>query len=146
MSGKLMGYDGPIPMAPYGRYHKEDHKALLSATSNRQIQYAVPSPQPILSGSIPPSGECRWARELQLAFGFSRRLRAGLRVADATLFITIARALAVFDISNAIRGDGVPIKSENDLFHPEPFSCSIDLRYPEYQTLLGVDSTSPVAG
>ncbi|KAK0469197.1 cytochrome P450 [Desarmillaria tabescens] len=59
-------------------------------------------------------------------FGFGRRLCPGLRMADATLFITIARTLTVFSISNVRRDSGVLIKSENDLlysgslfFHPK---------------------------
>lgn len=44
----------------------------------------------------------------QIAFGFGRRICPGLNLADASVFISCAMSLAVFDISKAVE-NGVEI-------------------------------------
>ncbi|KAK0470334.1 cytochrome P450 [Desarmillaria tabescens] len=46
----------------------------------------------------------------ELVFGFGRRICPGRFLAEASVFVIMARVLAVFDIVNAVSVDGVPLK------------------------------------
>ncbi|KAI0288266.1 cytochrome P450 [Russula brevipes] len=74
------------------------------------------------------------------AFGFGRRICPGIQFADATLWLSIATALAVFRVSKVVEG-GVEVTPEgryNDslISHPEKFKCSIKPRSAEAETLI----------
>ncbi|KAH9942706.1 cytochrome P450 [Amylocystis lapponica] len=75
-----------------------------------------------------------------LAFGFERRVCPGQLLADASIFIAVARTLAAFDISKALDEHGVPIEPEVNytevISHPGPFSCRISPRTSEMGRLL----------
>ncbi|KAG0702315.1 cytochrome P450 [Suillus ampliporus] len=64
-----------------------------------------------------------------ICFGFGRRICPGLHLADASVWISTAMSLAVFDISKVIE-NGVEITPELDpssgtISYPKPFKCSI---------------------
>ncbi|KAG2066224.1 cytochrome P450 [Suillus decipiens] len=67
-----------------------------------------------------------------ICFGFGRRICPGLRLADASVWISTVMSLAVFDISKVVE-NGVEITPEIDpssgsISHPKPFKCSIKPR------------------
>lgn len=67
-----------------------------------------------------------------VCFGFGRRLCPGLHLADASIWISAAMSLAVFDISKVVE-NGVEITPKFDvtsglICHPKPFKCSIKAR------------------
>ncbi|KAG1869504.1 cytochrome P450 [Suillus subluteus] len=71
-----------------------------------------------------------------ICFGFGRRICPGLHLADASVWISTAMSLAVFDISKVVE-KGVEITPEVDHTsgtirrtpsHPKPFKCSIKPR------------------
>ncbi|KAF9483933.1 cytochrome P450 [Pholiota conissans] len=68
----------------------------------------------------------------EVCFGFGRRICPGLHLADASLFITCAMTLAVFDVSKHTE-NGVIIEPNHEnttgtISHPAPFKCSIKPR------------------
>ncbi|KAF9076562.1 cytochrome P450 [Rhodocollybia butyracea] len=74
------------------------------------------------------------------AFGFGRRICPGMHLADASVFISCAMSLAVFDISKCVE-NGVTVEPVNDrtsgtISHPKPFKCSIKPRSPKAITLI----------
>ncbi|OGM48730.1 O-methylsterigmatocystin oxidoreductase [Aspergillus bombycis] len=75
-----------------------------------------------------------------LAFGFGRRICPGQHLADANLYLAVARCLAVFNITNAVRdGKEVPVTPEFStgvISHPVPFELSICVRSPEHERLI----------
>ncbi|TFK49674.1 cytochrome P450 [Heliocybe sulcata] len=82
---------------------------------------------------LPQNGEGAEPDPRSYCFGFGRRICPGMRVADASLFISCAMALAVFDISRAHDKFGNIIEpvidySSNIISHPNPFACSIKPR------------------
>ncbi|OAX31420.1 cytochrome P450 [Rhizopogon vinicolor AM-OR11-026] len=67
-----------------------------------------------------------------ISFGFGRRICPGLHLADASVWISIAMSLAVFDISK-IAENGIEITPKFDpisgtISHPRPFKSSIKPR------------------
>jgi len=79
------------------------------------------------------------------SFGFGRRICPGKDLADATLFITIAMVLAVFDIRKRIDVEGRAIDPLYDctpgpISHPKDFEC--DIRPRSQQAILLVQSLS----
>lgn len=75
-----------------------------------------------------------------LCFGFGRRICPGLHLADASVFISCAMALAVFDISKCVE-NGVTIEPVHEntsgtISHPKPFKCSIKPRSEKAVTLI----------
>ncbi|KAG1889792.1 cytochrome P450 [Suillus fuscotomentosus] len=75
-----------------------------------------------------------------LCFGFGRRLCPGLHLADASIWLTAAMSLAVFDVSKVVE-NGVEITPEIDpssglISHPKPFKCSIEARSERASTLI----------
>ncbi|KAG2738465.1 cytochrome P450 [Suillus brevipes Sb2] len=74
-----------------------------------------------------------------ICFGFGRRICPGLHLADASIWISAAMSLAVFDISKIVE-NGIEITPEfepslSSISHPKPFKCSIK---PRSATALGL--------
>ncbi|KAG1855191.1 cytochrome P450 [Suillus subalutaceus] len=74
-----------------------------------------------------------------VCFGFGRRICPGLHLADASMWISTAMSLAVFDISKVVE-NGIEITPEIEPLpgtasHPKPFKCSIK---PRSATALGL--------
>jgi len=64
------------------------------------------------------------------SFGFGRRACPGKILAEASVFIACAMALAVFDISKGVDESGREIEPEAEyldgvISHPKPFKCTI---------------------
>lgn len=75
-----------------------------------------------------------------LIFGFGRRVCPGLNLADASIFISCAMALALFDITKKVE-NGVVVEPVNDytsgtISHPKPFKCSISPRNEKARTVI----------
>ncbi|KAH7910744.1 cytochrome P450 [Hygrophoropsis aurantiaca] len=73
-------------------------------------------------------------------FGFGRRICPGLHLAEASVFISCAMSLAVFDIRKAVE-NGVAITPEvkftdGAICHPRPFKCSITPRSAKAEGLI----------
>lgn len=78
---------------------------------------------------MPTEGRLPEPDPKNVCFGFGRRTCPGSHLADSTLFIMCATALAVFDISKSIV-NGVVVEPVHDnttgtISHPKPFQCSI---------------------
>lgn len=78
-----------------------------------------------------------------VCFGFGRRHCPGLHLADASIWISTAMSLAVFDISKVVE-NGVEITPEVDftsgmISHPKPFKCSIKARSEKAFALIQQD-------
>ncbi|KAG2152638.1 cytochrome P450 [Suillus bovinus] len=77
-------------------------------------------------------------------FGFGRRLCPGLHLADASIWISTAMSLAVFNVSKVVE-NGVEITPEVDpssglISHPKPFKCSIKARSEKAISLIQQDA------
>ncbi|KAB8208718.1 cytochrome P450 [Aspergillus parasiticus] len=76
----------------------------------------------------------------QLIFGFGRRTCPGQHLVSANLSLGVARVLAVFNITNAVRdGKKVPISPEFSpgvISRPAPFELSIQVRNAECKRLI----------
>jgi cytochrome P450 len=78
---------------------------------------------------------------MNLVFGFGRRICPGRVLADATVYLTIAKTLAAFEIRKAVDVDGNEIEPvvefEGGLIsQPRPFDCRISVRAKEYEELI----------
>jgi len=78
-----------------------------------------------------------------ICFGFGRRICPGLHLADASVWISVAMSLAVFDVSKIVE-NGVEITPEIDpstgtISHPKPFKCSIKPRSAKALELIQQD-------
>ncbi|KAI0711889.1 cytochrome P450 [Cerioporus squamosus] len=79
-----------------------------------------------------------------VAFGFGRRTCPGQYLAEELVFTSIARMLALFDISPARDAEGKPVIPSDDstnggITFPVPFRCSIQPRSPRTrETLQGL--------
>ncbi|ESK93754.1 cytochrome p450 [Moniliophthora roreri MCA 2997] len=76
----------------------------------------------------------------ELCFGFGRRICPGIHLADASVFVSCAMSLAVFDIAKCVE-NGIVIEPVNDrttgtISHPKPFKCSIKPRSPKAVALI----------
>lgn len=78
-----------------------------------------------------------------VTFGFGRRVCPGRVLADSSLFLTFARALAVFDISAAADGDGDgdggALKhgfEKGIIARPEPFEVRLRARSEAHEALI----------
>ncbi|KAF8598008.1 cytochrome P450 [Ceratobasidium sp. AG-I] len=75
-------------------------------------------------------------------FGFGRRSCPGVHLAEASLFITIATLLAIFDIRPVYDADGTPRSPKGEMIqsltisHPLPFECTITPRSDRHCQLL----------
>lgn len=79
-----------------------------------------------------------------ICFGFGRRICPGLHLADASVWMSAAMSLAVFDISKVVE-NGVEITPEIDpssgtISHPKPFKCSIKPRSAQSLALIQEDA------
>ncbi|KAJ7755646.1 cytochrome P450 [Mycena maculata] len=78
-----------------------------------------------------------------LCWGFGRRICPGMHLADASLFISCAMALAVFDISKCVENGKVivPIheNTTGTISHPVPFRCAISPRSEKAIQLIQAD-------
>ncbi|KAG2156216.1 cytochrome P450 [Suillus clintonianus] len=79
-----------------------------------------------------------------VVFGFGRRICPGLHLADASVWISTAMSLAVFNISKVVE-NGVEITPEVDpssgtISHPKPFKCSIKPRSAKALELIQQDA------
>ncbi|KAL4249483.1 cytochrome P450 family protein [Abortiporus biennis] len=77
----------------------------------------------------------------QMAFGFGRRICPGQVMADASLFISIAMSLSVFNVSKAKDEQGnvitpIPESTSGTISHPKPFKCSITPRNSKAEALI----------
>jgi len=67
-----------------------------------------------------------------MCFGFGRRVCPGLFLAEATLFLTIANSLLLFDISkkveNGVEMTPVHAQTSGIISYPKPFKCTITPR------------------
>ncbi|KAF9463430.1 cytochrome P450 [Collybia nuda] len=88
---------------------------------------------------------------LEVSFGFGRRLynlpllclTSGILLADASIFISCAMSLAVFDISKYVE-NGVVVEPVHEnttgtISHPKPFKCSIKPRSQKAISLIEAD-------
>ncbi|OJA15893.1 hypothetical protein AZE42_09071 [Rhizopogon vesiculosus] len=78
-----------------------------------------------------------------ICFGFGRRICPGLHLADASVWISTAMSLAVFNISKVVE-NGVEITPELDstsglISHPKLYKCSIKPRSANAVTLIQQD-------
>ncbi|TBU44099.1 cytochrome P450 [Dichomitus squalens] len=74
-------------------------------------------------------------------FGYGRRMCPGRYFAEAALFITVASALHVFNITPPLGGDGKPIKVEHKMTdgtvsYPEDVRCTVRPRSPAAEALI----------
>ncbi|KAJ7684128.1 cytochrome P450 [Mycena polygramma] len=76
----------------------------------------------------------------ELSFGFGRRICPGRVLADASVFITCAMTLAVFNISRASDGDEITLdQTPGTISHPSPFKCFIEPRSAKAVDLIQAD-------
>jgi len=92
---------------------------------------------------IPSEGKPVQPDPRTITFGFGRRICPGLHLADASVFISCAMALAVFNVSKAVE-NGVEITPEVDpstgtISHPKPFKCSVKPRSAKALALIQQD-------
>ncbi|KAJ2976720.1 hypothetical protein NQ176_g4780 [Zarea fungicola] len=78
---------------------------------------------------------------IETVFGSGRRICPGKYLADMSLFWTISRILAVFDIRQAVDESGMPIEATRHLqpgliTHPEEFPFNIVVRSPAHAKLV----------
>ncbi|KAJ2933474.1 hypothetical protein H1R20_g3643, partial [Candolleomyces eurysporus] len=89
---------------------------------------------------LPEDGRLPEPDPTGFCFGFGRRTCPGSHLADATVFIMCATALAVFDISKYVL-NGIVIEPVHDnttgtISHPKPFKCSIKPRSEKAVSLI----------
>ncbi|OJJ77731.1 hypothetical protein ASPBRDRAFT_36992 [Aspergillus brasiliensis CBS 101740] len=74
------------------------------------------------------------------AFGFGRRICPGRLLAEKSIYLTVARALAVLNIRKAVRnGKEVPIRvefSSSTISHPVPFEVDLKPRSKKHEELV----------
>ncbi|KXT12870.1 hypothetical protein AC579_5391 [Pseudocercospora musae] len=84
-----------------------------------------------------------------IIFGFGRRICPGKLLADASVFLTIARTLAVFDIKSHVDDDGRSVAPHFDpesgfVSHPAEFKARITPRSEKHEALImEVEKTHP---
>ncbi|KAK0469239.1 cytochrome P450 [Desarmillaria tabescens] len=79
-----------------------------------------------------------------VAFGFGRRICPGRVLADASIFISIAMSLAVYDVSKYFSPEGVVTEPDVEqttgtISHPTPFKCVIQPRTKKTIALISAD-------
>lgn len=72
--------------------------------------------------------------------GFGRRICPGRLLVESSVWLTVARSLAVFDISKAVE-DGKEVEPDVQftpgiISHPHPFRASIKPRSKGYEALI----------
>lgn len=83
-----------------------------------------------------------------IVFGFGRRICPGRFLADNTVYLSIARSLAVFNVTKAVEnGKEVDFKAEFQagvISHPLPWKFDIKPRSPAHEALiLSVEKEHP---
>lgn len=75
-----------------------------------------------------------------IVFGFGRRVCPGRFLADVTVYLSIARSLAVFNVAKAYEnGKEVEVKAEFQagvISHPVPWKFSVTPRSPAHEALI----------
>ena len=76
-----------------------------------------------------------------VTWGFGRRICPGRILADASLYLTFAQCLAVFNIGKAVDENGKDIEPRIEMkagiiSHPVPFKCRITPRSKEHEELI----------
>ncbi|KAF7586776.1 hypothetical protein BBP40_008346 [Aspergillus hancockii] len=71
-----------------------------------------------------------------VAFGFGRRICPGRLLADATIFLSIAQSLTVFDFSLPKGGDAKAEFSPGIVSHPAPYRLRITPRSASHEALI----------
>ncbi|KAA1470134.1 cytochrome P450 [Dentipellis sp. KUC8613] len=89
---------------------------------------------------LPTDGKAPEQDPRKYCFGFGRRICPGLNLADASVWISCAMALTVFDVSKTIE-NGVPVVpkfkyTDGTISHPEPFKCTIKPRSAKAEELI----------
>lgn len=86
-------------------------------------------------------------------FGFGRRVCPGRILAHSSIFLTIARALAILDIRKLLDGDGKVIEPKEPYFapglisHPAKFEVDIQVRSEKARELVeGCEGKWPMGG
>jgi cytochrome P450 len=85
----------------------------------------------------------------KFVFGFGRRICPGRFLAEASLFLTIAKSLAVFDIAKGLGEDGKEMDLPADfstgvISHPSPFRVQVRPRSEHAQVLIrSVEAEEP---
>ncbi|KAJ7503304.1 cytochrome P450 [Mycena galericulata] len=75
-----------------------------------------------------------------LSFGFGRRICPGRVLADASVFITVAMTLAVFNISKHPDGSEINMEqTSGTISHPSAFKCSIQPRSEKARDIIQAD-------
>ncbi|KAH8806862.1 cytochrome P450 [Flagelloscypha sp. PMI_526] len=74
-------------------------------------------------------------------FGWGRRVCPGMHLAEASVFLVIANALAAFKIAKAVDENGMEITPVHEnttgvISHPKPFKCSIKPRHDKVSALI----------
>jgi cytochrome P450 len=81
-----------------------------------------------------------------IVFGFGRRICPGRFLADVTVYLSIARSLTVFNVTNACENDKKvnPEFQAGVISHPMPWKFNITPRSPAHETLiLSVEKEHP---
>jgi hypothetical protein len=140
------------PVAPLAIPRKVDQETTYGGFRIPKGAYLIPSVWWLLNDPQVYSAPSAFDPERYLAprnepdptdatFGFGRRICPGRFVADQTLFITIARLLATFDMKNAVDDLGrkiVPhkISTPGIIMRLHDFPCSITPRSEECVSLI----------
>ncbi|KAJ7477078.1 cytochrome P450 [Mycena galericulata] len=78
-----------------------------------------------------------------LCWGFGRRICPGMHLADASLFISCAMSLAVFDVSKSVENGKVIVpvheNTTGTISHPVPFRCAVSPRSEKAIQLIQAD-------
>lgn len=74
-------------------------------------------------------------------FGYGRRICPGKQLADLSVWLTIVRSLAVFDIKKGVNDAGNEIEPEvsfssGTISHPTPFKATITPRSSRHEDLI----------
>lgn len=83
-----------------------------------------------------------------MVFGFGRRICPGRHLADSAIYLTIAKALAAFNMRKLVEnGKEVEpvVEFQNGVIsHPVPFKINVKPRSADYETLIrSVESDHP---
>ncbi|CAA7266287.1 unnamed protein product [Cyclocybe aegerita] len=102
-----------------------DHKVYSDPFSFRPERFLGPQPE---------------QKPTYMCFGFGRRICPGRVLADASLFISCAMSLAVFEITKFAK-DGLiytptPEQTTGTISHPKPFKCTIRPRSAKAEQLI----------
>ncbi|KAJ7480162.1 cytochrome P450 [Mycena galericulata] len=75
-----------------------------------------------------------------MSFGFGRRICPGRVLADASVFITVAMTLAMFNISKHFDGSEINVEQTTGVIsHPSAFKCSIQPRSEKARDIIQAD-------